>query len=109
MDTPSEESVEGVRIERGLRLWSERLGLIGKADVVEFHGLVPCPVEYKHGPKRRRHAVDLQLCAQAMCLEEMTGQTVPKGAIFHHKSRRRRKVMFDQVLRTAVEEAVRAV
>jgi CRISPR-associated exonuclease Cas4 len=93
-----------VRIERALPIWSERLGLIGKADVVEFHGVVPYPVEYKHGPRRQREHDDLQLCAQALCLEEMTGQVVPRGSIFHHSSRRRREVDFTDALRRRVEE-----
>ncbi|MFQ5852032.1 MAG: CRISPR-associated protein Cas4 [Candidatus Binatia bacterium] len=99
----------GVRIERGLPLWSKRLGLVGKADVVEFHGETPYPVEYKHGPRRQWGHDDLQLCAQALCLEEMTGQTVPRGAIFHHGSRRRREVVFNEPLRQRVEEAVVAI
>ena len=86
------EFQEGVRVERALPLWSKRLGLIGKADVVEFHGLTPYPVEYKHGSKREREHDDLQLCAQAICLEEMTGKAVPEGAIYYHSSRRRREV-----------------
>ncbi len=107
-----EESAEcqgEVRIERGLPLWSRRLGLVGRADVVEFHGTVPYPVEYKHGVRRHRMAADLQLCAQGICLEEMTGEQVPKGAIFHQGSRRRREVFFSEALRRQVEEAVSAV
>ena len=99
----------GVRVERAMPIWSRRLGLIGKADVVEFHAAVPYPVEYKHGPRRQREHDDLQLCAQAMCLEEMTCQVVPRGAIFHHKSRRRREVLFTLNLRTQVEETVAAI
>ena len=91
-------------------LWCDRLGLIGKADLVEFEadGLA-YPVEYKHGPRRQRSHDDLQLAAQALCLEEMTGQPVPLGAIFHFSSRRRREVTIDGGLRTAVEHAVKAV
>jgi CRISPR-associated exonuclease Cas4 len=96
----------GVRIERGVPLWSKRLGLVGKADVVEFHNEVPYPVEYKRGPKRRWGHDDLQLCAQAMCLEEMTGCAVLRGAVFHHRSRRRGEVVFDESLRRSVEKAV---
>ncbi|MDE0405990.1 MAG: CRISPR-associated protein Cas4 [Nitrospira sp.] len=99
----------GVRVERAMPIWNRRLGLIGKADVVEFHADVPYPVEYKHGPRRQREHDDLQLCAQAMCLEEMTCQPVPRGAIFHHKSRRRREVLFTPNLRTQVEETVAAI
>jgi CRISPR-associated exonuclease Cas4 len=98
-----------VRIERAVPLWSKRLGLVGKADVVEFHGAAPFPVEYKHGSKRHRSAADIQLCAQALCLEEMTGHPVPKGAVFHHGSRRRREVIFTPDLRREVEEAVAEV
>lgn len=102
VDKPDSATEDGVRVERALPLWSERLGLIGRADVVEFHGNVPYPVEYKHGPKRPAVHDDLQLCAQAICLEEMTGQAVPKGAIFHHSSRRRREVVFTEALRSEV-------
>jgi CRISPR-associated exonuclease Cas4 len=100
---------EGVRVERAVPLWSDRLGLSGKADVVEFHGSTPYPVEYKHGPRRRWGHDDLQLCAQALCLEEMTGQPVPRGAVYHHSSRRRREVDIDTDLRARTEEAIRAV
>ena len=79
VDEPEYEVAHGVRVERALSLWSDRLGLIGRADVVEFHGATPYPVEYKHGPRRQKEHDDLQLCAQALCLEEMTGQDVPKG------------------------------
>ena len=99
----------GVRVERAMSIWNKRLGLIGKADVVEFHDDVPYPVEYKHGSRRQKEHDDLQLCAQAMCLEEMTGQVVPRGSIFHHKSRRRREVIFTPELRKQVEEAVTAI
>lgn len=100
---------EGVRVERALPLCSKRLGLIGKADVVEFYGETPYPVEYKSGPNRRFENDDIQLCAQAMCLEEMLSRTVERGAIFHHKSRRRREVLFTPALRIRVEEVVTAI
>jgi len=106
VDEPVAEFQGGVRVERALPLWSKRLGLIGKADVVEFHGATPFPVEYKHGSKREREHDDLQLCAQAICLEEMTGKNVPRGAIFYHSSRRRREVELSQTLRTEVERTV---
>lgn len=100
----------GVRIERGLPLFSDALGLVGKADVVEFHpdGSV-VPVEYKSGPRRESLHDDLQLCGQALCLEEMLGRPVSRGAIFSLQSRRRREVVFDEELRTAVREAIQAV
>src|SRR5438093_7811564 len=105
VDEPVYEFQECVRVERALPIWSKRLGLIGKADVVEFHGVIPYPVEYKHGAKREREHDDLQLCAQAMCLEEMTGKPVPRGAIYYHSSRRRREVEFTEALRADVETA----
>jgi CRISPR-associated exonuclease Cas4 len=109
VDLSGAEMCEGVRVERAVHLWSDRLGLVGKADVVEYHGDDPYPVEYKHGPRRRHAHDDLQLCAQALCLEEMTGRPVPRGAIYHHSSHRRREVILDADLRNAVEEAVRQV
>ncbi len=109
VDQPEWVVEKGVRVERALPLWSHRLGLVGKADVVEFHGDTPYPVEYKHGPRRQKEHDDLQLCAQALCLEEMTGQAVPKGAIFHHSSRRRREVEFTPALREKVEQTANQI
>lgn len=110
VDEPGLERKGSVRIERAMPLWSERLGLIGKADLVEFAADgTPYPVEYKHGPRRQRRHDDLQLAAQAICLEEMTGKTVPAGAIFHFSSRRRREVAIAAELREAVETATAAV
>ena len=108
-DPEASECENEVRVERGLPIWNRRLGLVGKADVVEFHDSNPYPVEYKAGPRKQYENDDLQLCAQAMCLEEMTGQVVPRGSIFHHKSRRRREVIFTPELRKQVEEAVTAI
>lgn len=109
VDEVESDVVDGVRVERAVPLWSKRLGLIGKADVVEFHGETPYPVEYKHGPRREREYDDLQVCAQAICLEEMTGLSVPRGAIYHHSSRRRREVVFDEYMRARVAETVAAI
>jgi CRISPR-associated exonuclease Cas4 len=109
-DTFEESGHEGeTRVERALPLWSKRLGLIGKADVVEFHGETPYPVEYKSGHRRQWDNDDLQLCAQAICLEEMVNRSIPQGAIYHHGSRRRREVIFNEGLRHAVEDAVLAI
>ena len=84
---------------RGLPLWSERFGLRGKADIVELRpGEPPFPVEYKVGRRRPPHA-DLQLCAQALCLEEMLGTDVPAGAIYSHAERRRYRVPLNEALR----------
>src|SRR3990167_8623111 len=101
---------EGARVEYALPVWSDRLGLIGKCDVVEFHedGTI-YPVEYKHGARKQRINDDLQLCAQAMCLEEMTGKPVAHGAIFHHASRRRREVAITAQLRQEVVETIAAI
>jgi CRISPR-associated exonuclease Cas4 len=110
VDDPGFETFEGVRAERALPVWSDRLRLIGKCDVVEFHpdGRI-YPVEYKHGRKREKIHDDLQLAAQTMCLEEMTGKSITHGAIYHHGSRRRREVVITQALRDKVEESVNAI
>jgi CRISPR-associated exonuclease Cas4 len=101
-----EASRDGTRAVRGLRLRSERLRLIGVADLVEFRP-VPFPVEYKRGKRRRWDNNDVQLCAQAICLEEILGQAVPMGAIYHVKSGRRREVTLDDPLRRKTEDAAR--
>lgn len=100
---------DGVRIVRSLPLWSDRIGLIGKADVVEWHGETPFPVEYKVGKKRAWGHEVLQLCAQAVCLEEMLGVSVPAGAIFYVGSRRRREIVFTVEDRAAVAQATHDV
>jgi CRISPR-associated exonuclease Cas4 len=110
VDTPGGELVYGVRVERALPLWSDVLGLIGKADVVEFLADgSPIPVEYKHGPRRVSRHDDLQLAAQAVCLEEMFARPVTRGFVFHHGSRRRREVTFTAASRANVAEAIIAV
>jgi CRISPR-associated exonuclease Cas4 len=109
VDEPTTELQADARIERALPLWSKRLGLVGKADAVEFHNGVPYPVEYKVGPRRKWGHDDLQLCAQALCLEEMTGHEVRRGAIYYHGSRRRKEVVCDEALRQRVAETVVAV
>ena len=90
---------------RDLVVRSLTLGLIGRADVVEFHaagdGVVPFPVEYKRGRRKRWLHDEVQLCAQALCLEEMLGVAVPVGAIFYGASKRRREVAFDSALRAS--------
>ncbi len=98
------ETRSNVRIARGLRLRSLRLGLTGKADVVEFHCSTPYPVEYKRGHLRHEEGYKVQLCAQALCLEEMLNASIPKGAIFYVKPRRRLEVAFDAPLRAETEK-----
>jgi len=100
----------GARVAYALQVWSDRLGLIGKCDVVEFwpDGTV-FPVEYKHGPKRKWLNDDLQLAAQAMCLEDMLGHAVPRGAIYHASSHRRRDVAITPALREKVIETAEVI
>lgn len=100
-------SRSGARVKYALPVWSERLGLIGKCDVVEFwqDGTV-YPVEYKHGPRRAWINDDLQLAAQAMCLEEMLGVHIQTSAIFHAASKRRREVKISAELRQLLEHTL---
>ena len=104
------ESRGDIRVEHGLSLRSLRLGLIGKADVVEFHrwkggSWLPFPVEYKRGKPKKDNSDRVQLCAQALCLEEMLNIAVPEGALFYGKNRRRAEVVFDIPLRKETEDA----
>ena len=116
------ESRGDVRIARELSLRSLRLGLTGKTDVVEFHLLPdgesggakldgtagrwrPYPVEYKRGRLRHERSYEVQLCAQALCLEEMLGVNVPEGALFYGKTARRQAVVLDDRLRRETEQA----
>lgn len=106
-DEPGVETRPGLRVVRAMPLWCDRQGLVGKSDVVEFlPDGTPYPVEYKHGKKREKGHDDIQLAAQALCLEEMTGKAVPLGAIYHASSRRRREVAITPALRQAVEDCV---
>ena len=105
----SSHELAGVRLERSLPVWSRTLNLTGKADLVEFHGEQPYPVEYKSGRRRRGTPEILQLCAQAICLEEMFGVEVPKGALFWHGSRERQEVVFTDAMREQVQQVTHAV
>jgi len=115
---------------RALPVWSERLGLSGKCDIVEVTASAECgtrsaggaplahlksqianlkslaPVEYKKGKRRQFDNDDAQLCAQALCLEEMFGVSIERGAVFHAESKRRREVEFTPELRALVERSV---
>ena len=101
-----------VRVEYSMPLRSLRLGLIAKADVVEFHRnrelpggkWRPFPVEYKRGKPKKDNVDKVQLCAQALCLEEMLGVKVPSGALFYGKTRHRQDVDFDAELRSETED-----
>lgn len=108
-DEAGGEDRYGVRIERALPIWCERLGLVGRADVVEFADGIPCPVEYKSGRSRKGRPETVQLCAQALCLEEMFGVPVPKGAIYWHGSRERQEVVFTDNHKAEVERLTLAV
>jgi CRISPR-associated exonuclease Cas4 len=114
------EARPGVVIARGLHLRSLWLGVSGVAVVVEFHpdpvGITltgregtwrPFPVEYKRGQRKWESSHMVQLCAQAMCLEEMLSVEVPDGAVFHGVTRRRTKVVFDLRLRAQTEALAR--
>jgi len=94
---------------RRLRLWSDRLGLTGFADLVEEHDGVLAPVEYKRGKMGQWMNDHLQLCAQALCLEERTGDEVPLGYIFYWRSRRRVEVAIDAALRAQTEATIQAI
>ncbi|MER8802066.1 CRISPR-associated protein Cas4 [Mesorhizobium sp. M0998] len=109
-DRPSMRRVRGVRRESALPIASKRLGIAGVADVVEFHtginGETPYPVEFKRGKPKLHRADEVQLCAQGLCLEEMTGRPVPEGALFYGETKRRVTVPFDVELRLLTEETV---
>jgi CRISPR-associated exonuclease Cas4 len=109
VDDPKGKTEKDIRVEYALPIYSDALGLIGKADAVEFHDLVPYPVEYKHGSRRQKIHDDLQLAAQAMCLEEMLGVSVPEGAVYYYRSRRRRIVVIDAALREHTKKVIESV
>lgn len=108
----------GIRIARAVPVRSSRLGVSGRADAIELRpdpsGIaIPglsghwslYPVEYKRGRPKQHRADDVQLCAQALCLEEMLAADVPRGALFYGAVRRRKEVEFDSELRSIVEHA----
>ncbi|MGH7441172.1 MAG: CRISPR-associated protein Cas4 [bacterium] len=106
-DIPGYETRDGAKVLRALPLSNARLGLSGRADWVEIAGDgTPYPVEMKHGRRKAWDNDDIQLCAQALCLEEMLGRDCPVGAIYHAQSRRRREVVFDAELRRKTEDAI---
>ncbi|MCC7408362.1 MAG: CRISPR-associated protein Cas4 [Phycisphaeraceae bacterium] len=101
----------GVRVQRGVELASIRLGLFGVSDIVEFppeSNGIPRPVEYKRGRPKSHDADKVQLCAQAICLEEMLRLppgSITVGALFYGKTRRRLDVPLDATLRMRTETA----
>lgn len=94
------ESRRCIRTERDLKIASRRLGVTGKTDAVEFYsdGTV-IPIEYKHGKPKEDFSDEVQLCAQAMCLEEMLGVQIDQGALFYFKVRKRIPVDMSPQLR----------
>ncbi len=108
-DSARFETRGDIRTEYGVPMRSLKLGLIGKADVVEFHraenGLwTPFPVEYKRGKPKADDCDKVQLCAQAICLEEMLQAEIVAGALFYGRTRRRENVFFDERLRSETED-----
>lgn len=113
VDRPEHETRDGIRYEYAVLLRSLELGLIGKADVVEFHpsekGPRPFPVEHKRGRPKPTHCDWVQLCAQALCLEETLGVEVEAGAIFYGQPRRRQPVEFTSELRAETKATAKAL
>ena len=105
-DKGGKRQARGVRRVMALAVSSTRLGIAGVCDMVEFVAEVPFPVEYKRGKPKLHRADEVQLCAQALCLEEMTGRQVPEGALFYAETHRRIVVPFDSDLRTLTETVV---
>jgi len=97
---------DGITTFRRVHIWSDRLKLIGFADVVEEQEGNLVPVEYKKGKMGEWLNDHVQLCAQALCLEEMRGCTIPRGYIFYFGSARREEVIFTEVLRLHTEETI---
>lgn len=107
-DQPQAEQRHGVRTVTAMPLANSELGISGIADVVEFRGGQPFPIEYKRGRPKAHRADEVQLCAQALCLEAMLGCPVPEGALFYGKTRRRKAIAFDADLRKLTLESIAA-
>ena len=116
-DEGSFEKRGDLLIVRGLRIASHELGLSGQCDVVEFHqseeGIdlfgydgkwIPLPIEYKHGTPKENKADELQLCAQAACLEEMFQTSISGGFLYYGENRRRSKGEFTEDLRSEMRK-----
>lgn len=109
VDSGENTTRPGVRVERSVHLYSNRHGLHGIADCVEYHGRKGAwerivPVEYKHGQPKEHRADEVQLCAQALCLEEMHGTPVRTGLLFYLRTRRRVEIAIDEELRALTLE-----
>ena len=134
VDSGVKETRRDIHLATSLRLVSRRLGVTGVADIVEFYRVAehvdlvidgaertaarlpnregwwrPFPVEYKRGRPKAHRADEVQLCAQAVCLEEMLSVTIEKGALFYGETRRRKEVVFDDGLRELTIKTAAAV
>lgn len=116
VDTPGFEHRAGWELLRALPIFSDTLGLSGKADLVEVRRDLGSgrirearPVEYKKGPARRWINDQVQLCAQALCLEEMLGLHIDGGLVFHAASAKRTEVVFDEALRVLTQATLEAL
>jgi CRISPR-associated exonuclease Cas4 len=111
-DAPQIERRHGIRTITAMPLSSTELGIAGVADVVELRTEAgreyPFPVEYKRGRPKAHRADEVQLCAQALCLEAMFACRVEEGALFYGQTRRRQTVAIDDELRRITLEAIRA-
>lgn len=111
-DQPQAQRRKQVRTVTAMPLLSLELGITGVADVVEFHreGAIEraFPVEYKRGRPKAHRADEVQLCAQALCLEQMLNSPVPVGAVFYGVTRRRKDVCFDEALRALTCQTIAA-
>jgi len=109
-DTPGVERRYGIRTVTAMPISCAEFGIGGVADVVEFHanehGERPYPVEYKRGRPKAHRADEVQLCAQAFCLEDMFDVPVEEGALFYGMPRRRQVVIFDEELRTLTRQVI---
>ena len=108
VDGGGHRAERGRTVLRGIPLWSEKLGLSGRADAVEVFDDSVAPVEYKAGV-RHGDAADLQLCAQALCLEEMLEVEISEGFVWYGKPRRRERVEFTNALRREVQGIVEQI
>ena len=108
-DEKGYETSGAAKLLRALPLYSEKYGLSGRADIVEVRAGEIIPVEYKKGKKREFDNDNIQLTAQALCLEEMFKKPISRGFIFHATSKRRREVVFDDNLRNETIAVIKAV
>jgi len=107
------KNVSSIRIVHGIPLHSFKMGLSGKADTIEFRKIkdnskwIPLPVEYKRGKPKSDDSDKIQLCAQALCLEETMKIKIPRGALFYGRTRHRLNIIFDNVLRQKTKETAK--